>query len=324
MDENQVIETEKTGLTAEIEFNSSETKKEHPLSVRIDQYFKEQFEALAKISGVSKKMLLEKMILNYLEREDQVNREEQISFSHEINLIATNLEEIMNVFKKIATKSQDTVGSLRECYAQQAENSKLQIKILQEQIQGYEEKNTLMEAAQKGFILEKEKYEKNLKDLAQTVANHERDYQNLQQKNTALLEELNILRQLEKENLILHNELTKSTKEIQEGEERLAKLNYQNDKLQQKFSELEEKMLEAKAKKAVEIETITSRIRQETDLNQKAALIQAHTEYNQLQMENLQHLRNINELMNEIRELKIKIAELTDKTNPPSIKEEGE
>lgn len=289
-----------------------ENKKDNnPLSVRVDPYYKEIFEDLIKQKGIPKKVLLETMISSYVESGREDEREANISFVNEINLIAGNFNEIMNIFKAMATKSQDTIGSQKSFYEQKIKNLETRIQMLETDCSGFGEKNRLLEATCNNLILEKEKLEKTIYDLNEVDASGEKEISSYIRKNAELLEQINILQKAEKESVLLKGEFEKGKNEIKVLKSSLDDKISENEKLHKKISDAEESIMQMKNKKAEEFKELELVIRKEADIDKKMEILKLQLQYNELQAENLKNLGIINKQLEEVTELKLRLEKAT-------------
>lgn len=291
--------------------NEVNKKDNNPLSVRVDPYYKELFEDVIKQRGIPKKALLETMILSYVESGHEEERESNISFVNEINLIAGNLNEIMNIFKTMTTKSQDTIGSQKSFYDQRIKNMETKIQMLENNSIAIEEKNKLLEAANNGFLLEKENFKKTISDLNLKETLREKEITTFNLKNAELLEQINILRKVEKENILLKVENEKARQEFNLLKSKLEDKSFENEKLLKKISSLDESLIEIKNRKSEEFKELELVIRKEADLDKKMEILKLQLKYNELQAENLKNLGEINKKSEEISDLKLKLEKVS-------------
>jgi len=283
MDDNR----DKTCLTGE------ENKKDNnPLSVRVDPYYKEVFEDLIKQKGIPKKTLLEAMISSYVDSGNEDKRESNISFANEINLIAGNFNEILGIFKTIATKSQDTIGSLKNFYEQKIRNLEINNQVIGNDIATLKEENKLFETMTNDTKIENDRLEKVIRDLNQSNASYQKEITIASRKYAELLEEINILRKMEKENVLLKLALDDK--------------KYENEKLIKRISDTEESVTELKNKKSDEFKQLEMTLKKEMNVDKKMEILKLQLLYNELQTENLKNLGIINKKSAEIAELKRK------------------
>jgi chromosome segregation ATPase len=311
----QVMEVMEVKLNENIEKTDQtdvENKKDgNPLSVRINPYYKEIFEDLIKQKGVPKKVLLETMISSYVESGREDGRESSISFVNEINLIAGSFNEIMNIFKSMAAKSQDTIGSQMSFYEQKVKNIETKMQILETDYKGLKEKNKLLETTDNNLHLEKEKLEKIIYDLNEVDASGEKEISTYLRKNAELLEQINSLQKVEKESVILNSEYEKVKYEIKALKSALDDKINENGKLHIKISDAEETILEMRNKRINEFKDIELVIRKEAEVDKKMEILKLQLQYNELQAEDLKNLGIINKHLEEISKLKIALEKAT-------------
>ena len=290
---------EKTDM-AEVE----NKKDNNPLSVRVDPYYKDMFEDLIKQKGIPKKVLMETMISSYIESGHDNEREANISFVNEINLIAGNFNQIMNIFKTMTSKSQDTIGSQKSFYEQKIKNLETKMQMLEVDYKGIEDKNKLLEVAADNFKLEKEKLEKAIHDLNEVDTSSEKEISKYLRKNAELLEQINGLQKVEKESVLQKGEFEKSKNEIKLLKSALDDKINENEKLHKKISNAEESITEMKIKKAEEFKELELVIRKEAEVDKKMEILKLQLQYNDLQAENIKNLGIINKQLEEITQLK--------------------
>lgn len=285
-----------------------ENKKDNnPLSVRVDPYYKEVFEDLIKQKNIPKKTLLEAMISSYVDIGLEDERESNISFANEINLIAGNFNEIMSIFKTMTTKSQDTIGSQKSFFEQRIRNLETTIQMLENNNTALEEKNKLLELLNNSNKSDKEKLEKTIRDLNELDTSSEKEISVYIRKNAELLEQINILQKEEKVKVLLKAEIEKAKNEIKVLKSSLEDKSYENGKLSKKISDMEESIIEVKNKKADEFKELEFFIRKEADVDKKMEILKMQLQYNELQAESLKNLGIINKKSEEIAELKLKL-----------------
>lgn len=284
-----------------------ESKKDNnPLSVRVDPYYKEMFEELIKQKGVPKKTLLEAMISSYIETSREDERESNISFVNEINLIAGNFNEIMNIFKTMAKKSQDTIGSQKSFFEQKIKNQDAAIQMLENNSTSLDRKVKELELENNSIKEDKEKLERAIQNLSKADTSNEKDIAVYIRKNADLLEKLSVLQNQEKDNVILKAEIEKAKTEAKTLKSSFDDITYENKKLLKKISDQDESIIEMKNKKADEFKEFEIVIRKQAEIDKKLEILKLQLQYNELQAENIKNLGTINKQAEEITELKMK------------------
>lgn len=274
-------------------------KNNSPLQARVDDFYKDLFEKeLKKNPGMKKKNLMESMIYDYIKADEKSKKEKLLNFSSEISLITTELDNILNVFKNIASKSQDTVGSQKNYYEQSLKNLNDQLNAAKLSISNLADKNKLLEEANNGFMLEKNNLIETIDSLKDSSDKKNSKITELKIKSNELLEEIRSLKNIEKENVQLQNKLNTSSEDIK----KLENINYEKDSqihnLNSKVSELENDLKNIKLKYDSDINDISSKIRKELDLDKKTEILDLKQNYNDLQIKfnNLQMecIKNLN------------------------------
>lgn len=224
-----------------------DTKQEGPLPVRADENYKNSFRELSK-DFKSQKEFFEFLIDSYIEKVNSDNDENLLSFSNEINLISNDLNNILTIFKNIATKSHDSIRSLEENYKQQIINlntdlytqtlkSSSEVNELKDTILILTEKIDLLEKCNNGFELEKEK-------LLNTIQSLESDINKLEISNSELTKEAYNLKNIERENLNLEKKNSSLTQQLKEKETELSTmrnlLSSKDSELSKAHSQLQE------------------------------------------------------------------------------------
>lgn len=225
----------------EKELEIDENKKETPLSVRVEAYYKDLFLQLSEQPGYNRKRLLEAMISSYVKKEREEKRNNNLSLDHEISLISSSLEDILKVFKTISVKAQDTIGSNKGFYEQQIENLKKNINTLELRIQEFEEDKRKIAIEEKEVNLRlKETVEENnkLRDGAQKLQD---ELKKAKEEQGKVQNELYNLRRIEAENIRLMAENKELLKEIENlndvisGKDKAAeRMNYDYEVLERK------------------------------------------------------------------------------------------
>ena len=291
-------------------FTEKLPENNNPLSVRIDSQFKEIFNNIIIEKGMSKKQLLENMILNYIQDDIEQDRENQINFSNEVNLISTSLDEIFKIFKIIITKSQDTLASANSLSQQEIANLNSEITKLNNKISELDAKNESLVLSNNAYTMEKENLMNNIENINSNIAVLECENINVNKKNQELLEQLNTLRTIENNNHNLYLENEKLSQKIAKYNNMINSINTENENLSKKINYLESLLDDFSTRKKEEITEITQLIKKEAEIDKKIEILQIKTNFNDLQAENMRNLCIINEKLEEIRILNNTISEL--------------
>jgi chromosome segregation ATPase len=302
-----------------------------PIPIRANEEYKGHFRDISK-SFNTQKECFEFIIDSYLYKEKQKEREDSLSFKSEIGLISSNLDNILRIFKSIATKSQDTVGSIENNYAQQIENLNRDnntavlekdgiIKSLEQKVEELTNANELLQAANKGYTLEKNQ-------LLDDIENLKIELTKYKDKNTDLINDLHELRNIERQNLALTsekaqllNELKVKDKEIQDINRILHSKDNEIQHLTSQKNNLNAELKDISSKLKDEIAEVTEKSNNQiNDLKVKDKEIEDINRILHSKEDEIQHLTSQNNKLNaELKDisskLKDEIAEVTEKSN---------
>jgi DNA repair exonuclease SbcCD ATPase subunit len=301
MDENNNFEFKK-------EIESEDNKKETPLSVRVDAYYKDLFLELSEQPGYNRKRLLENMISTYISKGREESRQSNLNLEHEISLIAGSLEDILKNFKIISMKAQDTIGSNKNLHLQQMENLKRDMETLEVKLEGLEKEGKELKLNNKELQLNiKNVMEENIKLKEKTVL-LQKEEKDAKDAHAAILNEVYNLRRIEGENI----KLLSQNKELSAKIEDLRKTIGKKDKEMEKLS-YDYEMFELKKSKEInslqsEIDSLSNKIsnlknnsqdehkksealiRRELQLQKEAEILELKHKYNDLQMKYIEDI----------------------------------
>jgi chromosome segregation ATPase len=295
------------------EVEIDENKKETPLSVRVDPYYKDIFLELSEKPGFSRKRLLESMISSYVRQGREETRQNNLNLGHEISLISGSLDDILKVFKAISEKAQDTIGSSRSFYEQQAENFKKNAEALELKIQGTEDER-------KRLLLSNKELELNIKSageengkLSDKITYLQEELAKARNAHAAVLNEVYNLRRIDADNVRLVSEnkellaqIEKNKDVINRKDKAAEKQNYDYEMLELKKNKetellkgeidaLKAQIANMRKNKEEEIKELKDLIGKELKLKKEAEILQLKQEYNNLQM---QYIKDIGALKN--------------------------
>lgn len=292
----------------------SNSKDKGPLQARVDDLYRDLFdEELEKHPEMKKKRLMEEMIYSYVRNREKSEQEKLLSFSGEINLIATELDNILRIFKNIASKSQDTVGSQKNYYEQAIKNVNDQLEAAKLSINNLSEKNKLLEDDNNRLKLQIDGLLETEAAFKSSSDKKDNQIKDLKIKSNDLLEEIRALKNVEKENVQLSNELSKSSETIKKLESmsydkdsELHKLNLKATELTETITSLKrthaEELKDIKSKHQDDIKDIETKICKELELDKKSELLDQQQRYNELQMKyndlQVEHMKTLNEISN--------------------------
>jgi chromosome segregation ATPase len=295
------------------EVDIDENKKETPLSVRVDPYYKDIFLELSEKPGFSRKRLLESMISSYVRQGREETRQNNLNLEHEISLISGSLDDILKVFKTISEKAQDTIGSSRSFYEQQAENFKKNAEALELKIQGTEDERKRLLLSNKELELNiKSAGEKNSK-LSDNITYLQEELAKARNAHAAVLNEVYNLRRIDSDNVRLVSEnkellaqIEKNKDAINRKDKAAEKQNYDYEMLELKKNKeiellkgeidaLKAQISNMRKNKEEETKELKDLIRKELELKKETEILQLKQEYNNLQM---QYIKDIGALKN--------------------------
>jgi hypothetical protein len=286
-------------------------KKETPLSVRVDNYYKDLFLELSERPGFSRKRLLESMISSYIRKEKDEDRQSNLNLEHEISLISSSLEDILKSFKTISIKAQDTIGSTRGFYQQQLENMKKNNEALDLKIQGVEEERRRAVLEKKEVQLTNEELIRENKSFTEKISSMSAELAKVRDSHSAVLNEIYNLRRIEGENIRLMSENKELLLQIEKNKELIVQREKENQKLlnnheiakakrdrevellKDTVKLLEEKINKITNEKENDIKEFERIIRREAELNKESEILQLKQEYNNLQ---IQYIRDVGAL----------------------------
>jgi hypothetical protein len=190
------------------EVNSPDLNQKRPKSqkaglnaVRPDDYVERTFKDLAKDKGKSQTELFEAMFWNYINKEKEEEMEMALSYKSEINLISGDLDNILNHFKAITEKAQNTIIAERNNANQRIQNLQKDLETSELKNKELIEKNTEILASNETFTVIKE-------DLGQVI-------DKLKKELEAKDDELFALQKLAEENTIVNSKNSAKIMELE-------------------------------------------------------------------------------------------------------------
>lgn len=144
-------------------------------AIRPDDYVEKTFKDLAKNSGKSQTELFEAMFWNYIKKEQDKEMEEVISFKSEINLISSDLENILKHFKNITEKAQSTIITERNNATQKLENLYKELETADLKNKELMERNKELEISNEAFTSIKENLTSELNKLEELLKSKDRE-----------------------------------------------------------------------------------------------------------------------------------------------------
>lgn len=134
--------------------NKNEPKKKQRAglnAIRPGDYVKSSFKEMATSKNFSQTEMFERMFWSYIKKENDEKRQQAIDYSSEINLISKDLDNILNHFKGITEKAQETVITITSNADQTKNNLTLDIDTLGKRIVELEKRNIELEDSNRVF-----------------------------------------------------------------------------------------------------------------------------------------------------------------------------
>lgn len=285
--------------------NSKKTQKPGLNAIRPDDYTEQRFKEMAKEMEISQTQLFESMFWQYINGRKEEEKYSALNLEGEINLIANDLNNMLQHFKAISDKCQNTVISLKSNGEQTEANLKLDIETLNNRIEGLTKKNAELEGTVNLYSTEKKSLLQKIGEQEKALSQKELIIRDLRDENSDFLRQVHSLSKVDNLNKELLADLDRSNKEIKNL---LAVVEEKSDEiktLRKKLNKSEEEYSLLKQKMDNEIRVAKDDIRKELSIESKDERLNLKMQYNSLQMENIKNLTTINDLQKELAELKI-------------------
>jgi chromosome segregation ATPase len=180
-------------------------------SVRPDDITEQQFKDMAKELKLSQTDMFKHIFWSYIREQNNERRQLGLNLEAEINLIAKDLNSVLQHFKSISEKAQDTVISIKTNAEQTEKNLTLDIDTLKKKVDELSKRNEELEQANAAFNQVKDGLNVKIHDLE--VLN-EKKTDELKNANETIKSKDNILQELERANKNSEKEINKTQKEI--------------------------------------------------------------------------------------------------------------
>ncbi|ERI91013.1 hypothetical protein HMPREF1982_03575 [Clostridiales bacterium oral taxon 876 str. F0540] len=288
-----------------------DNKKDSPLTVRVDQHYKDLFLELSEKPGYNRKRLLENMISTYISREKEKDRQNNLNLDHEINLISGSLEDILQVFKRISVKAQDTIGAERSFYEQKINNHQKEIESLRLKLENEDIELKELKLLNSELDLENKKITNDNKLLGEKTKNLQEELNKARNEHASVLKDVYNLRTLESENLrraVENKELSAQIEAfktvINDKEKEIDNLRYDNKMLEEKSSkriemvkmqveELTKQLTDISNNKETYLKEFEKLLRKEFEIKRESEILELKSEYNKLQLKYIKDLENM-------------------------------
>jgi len=291
-------------------------------AVRPDNDIEKEFRHIAKDKNISQTKLFEYMFWNYISDGIEEKQENAISFDGELGLLSKDLENIMVHFKAIATKSQDTVISLKSNTEQIEKNFNLEIETLNLKLVELTNRNNELENTNKVFsevreglelkisslsdiVLEKEtennkllgdmkEKDTEIKSHEKTIGVLEKDKKGLVNENSGLLEKITLkdskLRNIEVTNVSLQNTVN-SMESLRKSEISSIEARYKTE-----IAALSSKIEGYDTEKEKELKRVKTSLKSEYEADKKMALAEVILQLADMKGKYAEHQGNYNVL----------------------------
>lgn len=177
--------------------NETNKKQQKPGlgAIRPDDWIEQKFRDICSDEGYSQTKLFEHIFIYYLNSKYTNQKEEALPISSEIQLISENLDNILNHFKSIADKAQNTVISNKNNLELTINNLRKDLETATSKCQAFEKDNHDLTESNHAFISARENLDKQIVDLKDALKNKSDDLRNVKAESADLLKEIKSLQQ---------------------------------------------------------------------------------------------------------------------------------
>lgn len=269
-------------------------------AVRPDDYVERMFKDMAKEKNFSQTEMFERIFWSYITDQTNEKMQQAVNLDSEINLISKDLDNIMQHFKAIVEKSQQTVISVKANAEQTEKNLTMEVDTLKKTIDELGKRNFELEQSNNVFNEVKAGLESKISELAELNA----------EKDNALEEYSSEIKEKDKQNKELQKQIVTLEKDNEKLQKELPRIN----NLETLNSSLNSTLNNLEAIKKSEISAIEAKYKVIiTDLETKL------NSYGEAKTKELKELKNSLSLQhdadkkNAIADMKLEIAELKTK-----------
>lgn len=262
----------------------------------------------------AKKRLLEKVIYEYYRNKKNQEKEDVLSLESEISLVASNLDNILGIFKTIKGKAQDTLIAERT-------NSQQTIKNYETDLETEKSKNNALESRNKELELSNETFEEVKANLLEQIEKLKEDNKNIKEdlqsqklENANLLKTNNSLEKADHESKEFITELKNKVQSAKDEIQSLKSLVKTNEEtilsLQSRTKNLQEANDDLRKSKENDIEEIKKVLKEKMEVQKEKEILDIMKEQHETQKEvNTVQLKNI-ELIGVLNSKEMEIANL--------------
>lgn len=268
-------------------------KKQKPglNAVRPDDSIERSFKDMAANRGLSQTEMFERIFLSFITQERESKQQQAIDYTSEINLISNNLNNILNHFKGITKKAQETVLTISSNAEQTQKNLNFEVDTMKKKAEDLEKRNIELEEINKVFSDVKNSLEDTISKQNSELAEIKSI---LREKDIQIKDQDKAIRIMEKSSENLQKENDKLSEELRNNESKLKSLETSNNNLQATLfsietfkkseiaaidtkyksiiSNLEDQIKNFNNTKEKELKTLENRVRIELDAEKKMAI----------------------------------------------------
>lgn len=152
--------------------NGEQKKKQKPglNAVRPDDYIEQKFKEMARDMNLSQTDMFNRMFWSFINDQQSERKELALSLESEIDLISKDLGSILNHFKTITEKAQNTIISIKTNSEQTEKNLNLDIDTLNKRVEELSKRNDELEKLNSTFDEIKAGLETKNKELTESLA----------------------------------------------------------------------------------------------------------------------------------------------------------
>lgn len=291
-------------------------------AVRPDDYVESRFKEMASKRGVSQTEMFESIFWTYLKKEREDEKNAAIDYSSEINLISKELNNILEHFKGIADKAQETVIGISSNAEQTEKNMSLEIETLNGKIEELQNRNKELENSNNVFTDVKDELESRISESKLTIEDRDKEISEL--KSSAGEKDIHIknledsIKLTKKENATLQKEKDNLQEEISIKEAKIKNLETVNVSLQSTILNIDtlkkSELSATEAQYKSELSAIESQY--------KSALINLENKVNAFNDEKKKEMKNLEKLIRTeldaekkmaVADIKLELAEMKSK-----------
>lgn len=202
-------------------------KKQKPglNAVRPSDYIEGTFKEMAKDMNISQTDMFNRIFWSYLNDQRSERKELALNIQSEIDLISKDLSNILNHFKAIAEKAQDTIISVKTNAEQTEKNINLDKDTLSKRVEELSKRNEELEKLNSVFDEVKLTLESKIQVLTESLKDKDLKLKDVAELNktkaTEILELVNSNKNLEKEVAKSHKEIERLSGELINSNDRL-------------------------------------------------------------------------------------------------------